>query len=155
MRAGGKFAAGSGWREETILVETGNGTKWDPKLRNIYGIAEGDPLTDSLAQRGSEAGRRSIWSSTRICISIIAAEIRDWWMAATFLLFRTRKYVVQRAELDHAMHPSERDRASYFDDRFVPISEAGRWQFVEGDVRDRCRGFRWCGFRGTTRIFRG
>jgi len=48
--------------------------------------------------------------------------------------FPNAQYVVQRAELDHAMHPSERDRASYFDDRFVPVTKADRWRMVEGDV---------------------
>src|SRR5450432_3981509 len=38
--------------KQTILVETGNGTKWEPKLRSIYGIQDGDPLKDSLAQAG-------------------------------------------------------------------------------------------------------
>jgi glyoxylase-like metal-dependent hydrolase (beta-lactamase superfamily II) len=35
-----------------IVVETGNGTKWDAKLRSIYGIQDGDPLIDSLARLG-------------------------------------------------------------------------------------------------------
>ena len=48
--------------------------------------------------------------------------------------FPTAQYVVQRAELEHAMNPTERDRASYFADRFVPISEAGQWRLVDGDV---------------------
>src|ERR1700719_4885766 len=39
---------------KNILVETGNGTKWDAQLRNIYGFAEGDPYGDSLARRGVE-----------------------------------------------------------------------------------------------------
>ena len=42
VRAGGK----------NILVETGNGTKWDAKLRNIYGFADGDPYGDALAKAG-------------------------------------------------------------------------------------------------------
>src|SRR5713226_3263942 len=42
VRAGGK----------TIVVETGNGTKWDAKLRDIYGVQIGDPLVDSLAAHG-------------------------------------------------------------------------------------------------------
>jgi hypothetical protein len=32
------------------------------------------------------------------------------------------------------MNPTERDRASYFADRFVPITEAGKWRLVNGDV---------------------
>ena len=48
--------------------------------------------------------------------------------------FPNAQYIVQRAELEHAMNPTERDRASYFADRFVPISEAGQWRIVDGDV---------------------
>src|ERR1700751_4960563 len=36
-------------QNQNILIETGNGTKWPTKLRDIYGIQEGDPLIDSLA----------------------------------------------------------------------------------------------------------
>ena len=48
--------------------------------------------------------------------------------------FPNAQYIVQRAELEHAINPTERDRASYFADRFVPVSEAGQWQLVDGDV---------------------
>ena len=37
---------------KNILIETGNGTKWTPKLRDIYGVQEGDPLVDNLAAVG-------------------------------------------------------------------------------------------------------
>src|SRR5579863_900339 len=37
---------------KTIVIETGNGTKWDAKQRGIYAIQEGDPLIDSLAAHG-------------------------------------------------------------------------------------------------------
>ncbi|HXM92786.1 MAG TPA: MBL fold metallo-hydrolase [Candidatus Dormibacteraeota bacterium] len=50
------------------------------------------------------------------------------------LSFPNAQYVVQRGELEHAMSPTDRDRASYFPDRFVPVSAAGQWQLVEGDV---------------------
>jgi glyoxylase-like metal-dependent hydrolase (beta-lactamase superfamily II) len=40
---------------------------------------------------------------------------------------------VQRKELEHAMKPTERDRASYFAENFAPISKEGRWDLVDGD----------------------
>ena len=40
---------------KNILIETGNGTKWTPKLRNIYAIDEGDRLTQNLAAAGVSA----------------------------------------------------------------------------------------------------
>src|SRR5260370_27880548 len=37
---------------KTILIETGNGTKWDAKQRAIYKVQDGDPLLDSLHRAG-------------------------------------------------------------------------------------------------------
>jgi glyoxylase-like metal-dependent hydrolase (beta-lactamase superfamily II) len=37
---------------KNIIVETGNGTKWDSKLRGIYAVQDGDPLIDSLGRSG-------------------------------------------------------------------------------------------------------
>jgi len=37
---------------KNIMVETGNGTKWDSKLRGIYSVQDGDPLIDSLGRCG-------------------------------------------------------------------------------------------------------
>ena len=39
-------------QNKSLLIETGNGTKWTPKLRDIYGIQEGDPLVDNLGSKG-------------------------------------------------------------------------------------------------------
>jgi glyoxylase-like metal-dependent hydrolase (beta-lactamase superfamily II) len=41
--------------------------------------------------------------------------------------------MVQRAELEHAMNPTERDRASYFPDNFTCISKESLWDLVDGD----------------------
>jgi glyoxylase-like metal-dependent hydrolase (beta-lactamase superfamily II) len=118
---------------KNIVVETGNGAKWDPKLRNIYGIQEGDPLMDSLAQLGVAAEKVDMVINTHLHFDHAGGNTRvvDGRDVPTF---PNAQYVVQRAELEHAMNPTERDRASYFADRFVPVSEAGQWRLVEGDV---------------------
>ena len=116
-----------------ILVETGNGTKWDPKLRNIYGIQEGDPLRDSLARVGVPAEKIDMVINTHLHFDHAGGNTRvvDGRDVPTF---PNAQYVVQRAELEHAMNPTERDRASYFADRFVPVGEAGQWRLVDGDM---------------------
>ncbi len=48
--------------------------------------------------------------------------------------FPNARYVVQKSELDHALNPTERDRASYFPDNFQPITKAGLWDLVDGDA---------------------
>ena len=118
---------------KNIVVETGNGTKWDPKLRNIYGIQEGDPLRDSLSRAGVAAEEVGMVINTHLHFDHAGGNTRvvDGRDVPTF---PNAQYVVQRAELEHAMNPTERDRASYLADRFVPVTEAGQWRLVDGDV---------------------
>ncbi|HKW56588.1 MAG TPA: MBL fold metallo-hydrolase [Candidatus Acidoferrum sp.] len=123
VRAGGK----------TMLVETGNGTKWDAKLRGIYGFADGDPYMDSLAKLGVRPEEIDIVINTHLHFDHAGGNTRS---AAGKIVptFPNAKYVVQRAELDHAMRPNERDRASYYAHDFMAVTEAGQWQLVEGDA---------------------
>ena len=122
VRAGGK----------NILVETGNGTKWDAKLRKIYSFSENDPLTESLAKEGVRPEDISLVINTHLHFDHAGGNTRvvDGRAVAAF---PKAKYVVQRDELAHALKPTERDRASYYADDFAPITEAGQWQFSEGD----------------------
>jgi glyoxylase-like metal-dependent hydrolase (beta-lactamase superfamily II) len=118
---------------KNILVETGNGIKWDPKLRNIYGIQEGDPLRDALARVGVTSERVDMVINTHLHFDHAGGNTRmvDGHDVPTF---PNAQYVVQSGELEHAMNPTERDRASYFADRFIPVSEARQWRLVDGDV---------------------
>ena len=47
--------------------------------------------------------------------------------------FPNARYIVQRGELEHARHPSERDRASYFPENFEPMAKTGQWSLIEED----------------------
>jgi glyoxylase-like metal-dependent hydrolase (beta-lactamase superfamily II) len=118
---------------KNILVETGNGTKWESKLRNIYGIQDGDPLTNSLSREGVTPDRIDMVVNTHLHFDHAGGNTRPE-NGRDVPAFPSAQYVVQRAELQHALQPTERDRASYFPDRFAPITEAGRWRLVEGDV---------------------
>jgi glyoxylase-like metal-dependent hydrolase (beta-lactamase superfamily II) len=123
VRAGGK----------KILIETGNGAKWDAKLRQIYSIPEGDGLQAALAQAGVKPEQIDLVINTHLHFdhaggNTIPSDGRD------VPAFPNARYVVQREELEHARNPSERDRASYFPDRFEPITKAAQWQLVDGDT---------------------
>ena len=47
--------------------------------------------------------------------------------------FPNARYFVHRGELEHARHPSERDRVSYLADNFEPMAQSGQWQLVEDE----------------------
>jgi glyoxylase-like metal-dependent hydrolase (beta-lactamase superfamily II) len=117
---------------KTIVIETGNGTKWDPKQRGIYAIQEGDPLLDSLAAHGVQPRDVDLVINTHLHFDHAGGNTRIESGRAVPTFPRAR-YAVQRAELAHAAAPSERDRASYFPDNFLPITEAGLWDLTDGD----------------------
>lgn len=123
VRAGGK----------TVVVETGNGTKWDAKLRNIYTFPENDPLTEALAREGVRPEQVDLVINTHLHFDHAGGNtrLRD---GRAVPAFSNAKFVVQKDELAHALQPTEKDRASYYAHDFAPISEAGQWQFVEGDA---------------------
>jgi glyoxylase-like metal-dependent hydrolase (beta-lactamase superfamily II) len=117
---------------KTIIIETGNGTKWDAKQRGIYAIQEGDPLVDSLAAHGVQPRDVDLVINTHLHFDHAGGNTRIENGRAVPTFPRAR-YVVQRTELAHAAFPSERDRASYFPDNFLPITEAGLWDLTDGD----------------------
>jgi glyoxylase-like metal-dependent hydrolase (beta-lactamase superfamily II) len=47
--------------------------------------------------------------------------------------FPNARYIVQKGELEHALHPTERDRASFISDNFVPVEASGQWWLLDGD----------------------
>jgi glyoxylase-like metal-dependent hydrolase (beta-lactamase superfamily II) len=117
----------------TILIETGNGTKWSEKLRDIYGVELGDPLLASLRANGTAAEHIDLVINTHLHFDHAGGGTRMQDGRAV-PAFPNAEYVVQRGEIEHALHPSERDRASYFPENVLPISEAGQWRLLEGDA---------------------
>ncbi len=118
--------------EKNILIETGNGTKWDAKMRGIYAIQEGDPLIDSLASCGIGPQHIDLVINTHLHFDHCGGNTR---MIGDVLVptFPQARYVVQRGELEHAAAPTERDRGSYYPENFTPITEAGLWDLADGD----------------------
>ena len=117
-----------------ILIETGNGTKLDTKLRSIYNVQEGDPLLDSLARTSVSPDQIDLVINTHLHFDHCGGNTRVHQNSVVPTFPRAR-HVVQRAELTHAMNPTERDRASYFPENVAAISKEGLWDLVEGDTQ--------------------
>ena len=124
VRAGGK----------NILIETGNGTKLDAKLRSIYKVGEGDPLMDAMHALGVEAKDIDIVINTHLHFDHSGGNTHYVDGRATPTFPRAR-YLVQKGELEHAIRPSERDRASYFAENYQPMIDLQQWDLVDGTVQ--------------------
>ena len=114
-----------------ILVETGAGDKWDPKLRDIYAI-EPSRLVDGLREYALRPEDIDVVVNTHLHFDHCGG---NTIMEKDKLLpvFPNARYVVQSGEFEHAKNPTERDRASYFDENYVPLESAGMLSLLEGD----------------------
>jgi glyoxylase-like metal-dependent hydrolase (beta-lactamase superfamily II) len=118
---------------KNILIETGNGTKWTPKLRDIYAIDEGDPLTRNLAAADVNPSQVDLVINTHLHFDHAGGNTKlldDHAVPS----FPNAQYIVQADEFAHAANPTERDRASYFEDNFLPMRQSGQWKLISGDT---------------------
>jgi glyoxylase-like metal-dependent hydrolase (beta-lactamase superfamily II) len=115
-----------------IVIETGAGDKWDAKRRDIFGF-EGEPrLPDKIVARGVRLEDVSLVINTHLHFDHCGWNTRR---AGDKIVptFPNARYVVQRGELEHARHPTERDTASYISENLEPVAGTGQWWLLEGD----------------------
>jgi glyoxylase-like metal-dependent hydrolase (beta-lactamase superfamily II) len=114
-----------------ILVETGAGDKLNAKLRDIYGL-DGPRLTDRLRDYGLKPEDIDIVIDTHLHFDHCGGNTRVE-NGKAIPAFPNAQCFVQKGEYDHALEPTERDRASYFPENYEPIAEAGRLTLLETD----------------------
>jgi glyoxylase-like metal-dependent hydrolase (beta-lactamase superfamily II) len=116
-----------------ILVDTGNGTKFKQKHLDIYRL---------------DTSRHSLENSLRKC-GIAMGEITDVILThlhfdhaggSTYRdggelkpAFPRATYHVQKAHWEQAINPTEKDRASFMPEDYLPLKDRGMLQFVEGE----------------------
>ncbi len=117
-----------------IIVDTGVGQGWNPKFSQIYGIDHSNyNLSDSLKGAGL---------STEDITDVILTHLHfDHVGGATFVdgdgavrpTFPNATYYVQKKQYEWAIHPSEKDQASYRNEKYVPLFEEGRLVLLDGE----------------------
>ena len=115
-----------------ILIETGAGDKWDAKHTDIYAFEGELRLPDKLAAKGVKPTDIDVVIDTHLHFDHCGWNTRVVNGKAV-PTFPNARYVLQAGELEHAKRPSERDRASYFPDNFLPVEAAGQFWLLEGD----------------------
>jgi len=116
-----------------ILVDTGAGTKLPAKFQEIYGIDNSQySLVNSL--------RRYQVDVSDVTDVIITHLHFDHTGGATTLengvvkpTFPNAIYYIQRKQFEWGLNPSERDKASFFAENFLPLQEAKQLQILEGE----------------------
>jgi len=120
--------------EEKVLIETGIGDKWTPRETAMYGIERERPFAETLrAKTGVAADEITIVVNTHLHFDHAGGNTTRNVDGEVVPTFKNARYFVSAAELEHADTPSERDRASYLMDNWVPLRESGQLETKEGD----------------------
>jgi len=136
-----------------MLIDCGVGEKMNAKDRDIYALDRSRTLDDALAAIKL--------SSESIEIALASHLHWDHFGGATERVgkalkprFPKAEYIIRSAEWEDATHPHERNRASYLQDDFVPLKDAGVVVFFEGDqeIRPGVRVVRTGGHTGQHQI---
>lgn len=118
----------------TIVVDTGNGNKWNDKLKDIYRL---DYSQYTLEQSLKDAGVKPEEVTDVILTHLHfdhcggSTQIVSGQLQPTFA---NALHYVQKAHWDLSQNPTDRDRASFMKDDFMVLHEQGMLKFVEGEV---------------------
>lgn len=116
-----------------ILVDTGAGTKWDERAREMYRLAP-RPAAELLEPAGLTPGDIDLVVSTHLHFDHAGGNTERAADGGLRAAFPNAEYVVQRGELETARWQNERTRASYLAENFEPLASERRLRLVEGDV---------------------
>ncbi|HXU61825.1 MAG TPA: MBL fold metallo-hydrolase [Polyangia bacterium] len=117
-----------------LLVETGNGDKFPPKLKEIYGIDHDRDVGVALREAGVATDDIDTVVMTHMHFDHSGGTTRRTAAGGFEPVFRRARHVVQRREWEDATRPHERNRASYLQENIAPLGEAGLLQLADGEM---------------------
>ncbi len=122
-----------------ILVDTGVGNKENEKFVDIYGVANDGThgptrLEDALHEAGYATSDIRYVVNTHLHFDHAGGNTYRDEAGRVALTFPSATYVVQRRELEFGLRSNERTSASYLPPNFVPVTDAGQWQLVDGEA---------------------
>jgi glyoxylase-like metal-dependent hydrolase (beta-lactamase superfamily II) len=119
--------------QKTMIIDAGIGGKMDAKSTAIYGIDRSRHLDHAFSDAGLSASSIDVVLASHLHFDHAGGfTIRDD-SGALVPRFPRARYVIRTGEWEDATHPHERNRASYLQENFVPLRDAGVLDLVPGD----------------------
>ncbi|HEX5708103.1 MAG TPA: MBL fold metallo-hydrolase [Pyrinomonadaceae bacterium] len=116
---------------ERILIETGLGDKFSPRHAEMYGVRRGLPLRERLRElTGCAPEDLTVVVNTHLHFDHAGGNTTRDEEGRVVPTFPNARYLVSRAEFEHAESPHERDRASYLPDNWRPLAESGQLELM-------------------------
>lgn len=116
-----------------ILIDTGIGGYWDDKFTKIYRLDLGvNTSQNSFNELGLNPEDITDVLLTHLHFDHTGGStklIDGKWVPA----YPNAKYHIQKKHFDWAINPSDRDRGSFIQNRFMPLQEEGLLHFTDGE----------------------
>jgi glyoxylase-like metal-dependent hydrolase (beta-lactamase superfamily II) len=115
-----------------ILIDTGIGSFWDSKFIRIYHVDYAENQLSSLEKHGINPSEITDVLLTHLHFDHTGGSttFQDGRWLPTF---PNATYHVQKKHFEWAQNPSERDRASFIGERFLPIMNEGILNLIDGE----------------------
>jgi len=117
----------------TMIIDAGVGDKEDAKFGDIYGLDRARHLDHTLAEAGLSVEDIDVVLATHLHFDHAGGFTVRGADGRVRPRFPKAQYIARRGEWEDATHPTERTRASYLADNYVPLAEAGVLQLVDDD----------------------
>ena len=120
---------------QTILVDTGYGTKLDEKARQRTGLERPDgDLSEALSRLGVTVEEVDIVINTHLHADHCGGNT-IYQGGSLVPTFPNAQYLIQRLEWADAIAPNERTRATYLPENYRPLEGSGQLKLINGPTR--------------------
>ena len=116
---------------KTLIIDAGAGDKMDAKSAQIYRLDRRYHLDHALAEAGLSTEDIDIVLASHLHFDHVGGFTALDKNGTVVPRFPRASYIAHRQEWDDATHPHERNRASYLQENFVPLMEAGVLTLVD------------------------
>jgi len=123
------YVEGAGRR---LLVDSGAGTKLGEKMLRNY-VIESEFLGAVLERHGIDPSSVTDAVATHLHFDHAGGYTYYDEQGELRLVMAEAVHHVQRRQWEAALNPNEKDRASFFEENFMPIEASGRLRLVDGE----------------------
>ena len=121
--------------KNVVLIESGIGNKFNDKFAKMFNITQSkDPLSDTLSNNGYLNKNITHIVLTHLHFDHAGGITIHDSQGGFIPTFPNAKHYISKENWDAGINPNPRDRASYLDENYIPIDDAGLFEFVSNDT---------------------